>query len=144
MLGILQKQKKEQSDSNCLNLEGEYLFLTKVVGGTYDSFSGKSRQRVIRKLKRGDLLSLKPDFDHRYFKNAVAVLNRNKQDIGHLPSRYGAGLRHEFESGQKFFAVVKEVTGGLFEDNYVNIEVYRYGKKVINRSRPEKVPEISY
>ncbi|MEX1062289.1 MAG: hypothetical protein WEC12_01690 [Balneolaceae bacterium] len=115
------KQPDERSE-----VSGEFIFNTKVIGVTLQSETGRKRQKLVRKLRKGDVLHLEPDHrDDDYANDLITVLNSKKQDIGYLPSRHGAVLRDEFEAGLSFFAKVQNIKGGMFQDKVVDIGIYK-------------------
>lgn len=107
-------------------IAGEFIFNTQIVGVTLESETGRNRQKLIRRLKRGEVLELEPDQqDGDYANELITVLNCDQQDIGYLPFHHGSILRDEFESGHRFFAKIQDIVGGVFQNKSVHIGIYK-------------------
>lgn len=106
-------------------ITGDHRFNSKITGVSFKSESGVKRQKLVKKLKAGEILYLIPDRHNKHDANAIMVMNRNEDDLGFLPSDTAADLKRELEQGKKFFGQVTEKTGGgLFKKTGINIGVY--------------------
>lgn len=105
---------------------GSFKFHSKVVGVTYESKTGKDRQKIAKRLRKGDILYLIPDRHNKHDANAIMVLTRNEDDVGFIPSHQAATMQHQLQNGDKFFAQVNEITGGgLFKSRGINISIFK-------------------
>jgi len=59
-------------------ITGEHRFNSRIAGVSFKSNSGVKRQKLVKKLKAGDILYLIPDRHNRHDANAIMVLNRMK------------------------------------------------------------------
>lgn len=81
----------------------------KVAGVTFDNPDGTNRQDVLKRTKVGPDVSLVWERDNPHSKTAVAVYNRDGQQLGYLPE--GHDLARQVERGVAT-ARIKAITGG--------------------------------
>ncbi len=88
----------------------EQTFSTKVVGVTYSNPDGVNRQDLLKRSKPGQPIKLFREPDNPKDKLAIAVYNRNGQQLGYLP--HDPRLADHMDKGGPVTAKIKAVTGG--------------------------------
>ena len=81
-------------------------FHTKVAGVTFDN-----RQRIIRRMSVGEIVSLVRDPYNPYDSNAIKVINSNGDQIGFISRELASSLAYQMDSGVKYNATVCGITG---------------------------------
>ncbi len=87
-------------------------FTTRVSGVSFDNPDGTSRQRILQKLRPGDMTGLIRMPDHPDDPNAIAVVFRDRGMLGFIPAHISERLADQLDSGLVGFARVVEITGG--------------------------------
>jgi HIRAN domain len=90
--------------------EATQQFCVAVVGVTKTNADDSSRQSILSKTKSGEAIDLVREYDNKFDKNAVAVINRKGEQLGYLPT--GDRMAIHIDLGGKYSAVVKKITGG--------------------------------
>ena len=89
----------------------EIVFRTKLVGVTHENQDGKNRQKLIKKLKPGQRLTLKREPNNQFDKDAIGVFGFSGDQLGYLPGG-DTLLANHMDMGGEAYAVVYRVTGG--------------------------------
>lgn len=84
-------------------------FAKKVAGVTFDNPDGTNRQDLLKRAKNGQPVKLIWEKDNAYSRTAIAVYNKDGQQLGYLPE--GHRLTAQVKRGE-VTAKIKEVTGG--------------------------------
>lgn len=98
-------------DGRVIDNDTEIIGKTKVVGVTKKNDDGRSRQKIIARLKPGQILALIPEPDNPYDSKAIAVLCDGKQ-IGYLSKDRAKEFEPRARKRGHLFAVVTDITGG--------------------------------
>jgi hypothetical protein len=85
-------------------------FPIKLVGVTHANADGTPRQDLVRRLTKGEELVLTPEPNNPHDAEAVAVFNRDGQQLGYLPRHSGVALL--IDRGAHVTATVLRVVGG--------------------------------
>lgn len=104
-------QTASPSDRN-VSSDSEILALTKVVGVSRNNEDGTSRQKIVSKLRKGDLLMLVHEKDNPSDANALKVLASKGKQVGYLMRERAEEFVGLVDERDGLFAVVTEVTGG--------------------------------
>jgi single-stranded-DNA-specific exonuclease len=92
---------------------------TKVVGVTYEG-----RQAVVAQLKKGEEVFLVRDPHNPYDRNAIKVVNWNRQQFGFLNRDLAAVLSSRMDLyGRQVIAVVSAICGGYYADSSLGVRV---------------------
>jgi hypothetical protein len=93
---------------------------TKVAGVTFEG-----RQEVIKELKIGQELFLRPEYGNKYDNNAIKVVTQQNKQIGYLRRSLAADITSAYISGKKFNCYVIGINGGRDKNIGINIEIIR-------------------
>ena len=93
---------------------------TKVAGVTYRNRDETHRQKLIAKLKVGDMLFLNHDPENKHDRNAIEVYCERKgwfgstsyDQIGFLNRELAEDMAAHMDTGGKAHAVITDITGG--------------------------------
>lgn len=100
---------------------------TKAVGVTHRNDDGTSRQELIEYLRPGETLELVRDRYNEHDSNAVEILDGGGIQLGFLRRALAAKIAPLMDDGIPVDAVVTEVTGGDYGENFgLNIELRIY------------------
>lgn len=109
---LLKKRARKRQQVKKAKDKGEdYVIKTEVVGVTFNNPDGRSRQRILKKCRRGETLLLRPQpiKGHPY---AVAVCRRNGQQIGHIRSHLSEQIFGYLSAGLQVECKILQLTGG--------------------------------
>ncbi len=87
-------------------------FFTKVAGVSHANQDGTSRQKIIKKCRTLEKLTLDHEEDNPHDRNAVRVCRENGEQIGYLQQELAEEVVSRSERGYRYAAFVKDVTGG--------------------------------
>lgn len=82
-----------------------------VAGESHRNADGSSRQKILRKVRPGDPVTLVPEPDNPYDPQAVKVMTPAGQ-VGYVPRGQNARIFDALQNGKRIEAWVMEVTGG--------------------------------
>jgi hypothetical protein len=111
---------RERTDS-VADFKNDDLFLDKslrtiIAGTAFRNEDGTERQKIINACKVGDKVAFLREPKNKYDKDAVAVISKNRQQIGYLPSAIlgsepgsGYNITHRLDSGQILFGKVYKI-----------------------------------
>lgn len=85
-------------------LENEII---KAVGVTFEG-----RQNLLKKLEKGELLTLKRDYANEFGSNAITLHNLRNEKLGYVPKEKSSYLAPFLDSGNTLFGEVVEILGG--------------------------------
>ncbi|NLJ80287.1 MAG: hypothetical protein GX335_04610 [Firmicutes bacterium] len=105
------RQQLKKTKGNGKSKREDYVIKSKVAGVTFKNPDGRSRQRILKKCRRGDTLLLRPQpiKGHPY---AVAICRRNGQQIGHIRSHLSKQVFGYLAAGLKVECKILQLTGG--------------------------------
>ncbi|MEW6724600.1 MAG: single-stranded-DNA-specific exonuclease RecJ [Bacillota bacterium] len=108
-------------------------FYTKVAGVTFEN-----RQAMVSQCRVGESLRLVRQPENPHDPNAVAILNRQGQQLGFLNARLAKNLAPLLDGGETYLASVSQVTGGGEKNWGLNIYLERprsLGEEELTRLR---------
>lgn len=89
---------------------------TKIVGVTHSNDDGSSRQKILKRMKetaqKGDLLELRREPDNPHDKNAIAVYNKDGEQLGYINRETAEEFAQYMDSGERVTAEVDKIIGG--------------------------------
>ena len=88
-------------------------FHTKLAGVSHEQ-GGVNPQRLLRKCKSGQQLTLIRDPQNRYDKNAIKVCLPTGEQLGWIGKDVAERLAEDIDKGDSVRAEISEVTGGTF------------------------------
>ena len=80
---------------------------TKIAGVTFDN-----RQKYLSELRIGEEIILIREPNNHYDKNAVAVYNLDKKQLGYIPKNLAFEISNKLENKCNYKCIVKHVAGG--------------------------------
>lgn len=92
------------SFNNVAPLENEII---KAVGVTFEN-----RQTLLKKLKIGEILTLKRDYANEFGSNAITLHNLSNEKLGYVPKEKSCYLAPFLDDGNTLFGEVVEILGG--------------------------------
>lgn len=93
-------------------------FYIKAVGVSYEN-----RQRIIAKLKPGDVLYFVLEPGNKYDRFAIRIVNVLGEEVGHVSRAYNEDIFRNIQNGYRYNLTVSDVTGGGRYIYGVNIRV---------------------
>jgi hypothetical protein len=86
------------------------IFKSKVAGVTYENDNGSKRQEIIKNIRINSKVYLERDYENEFDVFAIKVLNKNKEQIGFLPT--DTRLSNYIDSGGETKSFLFKKNGG--------------------------------
>ncbi len=98
-------------------------FYSKIHGVTHGN-----RQKIVRKLKIGEVLRLTPERDNPADPNAILITRKNGQQLGYIGRELAGDMMRKFGRGRQYSCIVSDLTGGTpdYPHHGVNILLTEY------------------
>ncbi len=84
---------------------------TKIVGVTFSNPGGKSRQKLLKRCKKGDALLLIREPKNRYDRNAIKVCTQSHKQLGYISRELAEDMAPLMDEGNRASAQILNVTG---------------------------------
>lgn len=95
---------------------------TKVVGVTYKNDDRTSRQAILKRMekttRRGDPIELRREPDNPYDKYAIAVYNKDGEQLGYINKETAREYAEYIDTGERVTAEVDKIIGGGLMRSY--------------------------
>ncbi len=105
------RQAKKKKTRKQKTKKKRFIIKTKVVGVTFKNSDGSRRQKILKKVKRGEVLNLRHQ-PIKGYPNAIAVSRKNGKQIGNISEELAKDVYQYISSGAKVKCKVLQVTGG--------------------------------
>lgn len=107
-------------------------FEVRVVGVTFGN-----RQSVIKRLVKGDIVTLRREPDNPYDSNAIRVENGSGQQVGFINKELAAQLAPSFDAyGSPVSATVTEIVGGQLRGSALGVRIRFTAPESVRNSLP--------
>ena len=112
---------------------------TKIKGTTFR----ENGQDMIQSLHIGQTLLLIPEPENKADPNAIKVMTLDLKHLGYVSKELAAEFKESISKGTKWFAEVKEITGGTEDKNFgCNILIKKYSFRDQLMETPNKIFEL--
>jgi|LSQX01.2.fsa_nt_gb single-stranded-DNA-specific exonuclease len=113
-------------------------FYTKIRGVTQTNLNGIKRQKLIKNLKVGQPVFCLREFNNPYDKNAIAVYDTEKNQLGYLSADLADSFARDMDKGLKLTVTISSLTGGFLRKRGVNLHVIVIpAPKPIKKTKPK-------
>ncbi len=125
---IVRHNKKKVSTVKKSSLSVERDFYTKVAGVSFNNSNGTSRQSIIKGLRSGEDVLLKP-MPSKEYPDAIGVFSSKGKQIGFLSAELAHDMKYKYGSNP-MSATIGSISGGESGKNYgVNLHIVIYSKQ---------------
>ena len=118
-------------------IDKDYSFYTKIRGVAQVNSNGSKRQALIKHLKIGQPVFCIREPNNPYDKNAIAVYDTEKNQLGYLSTDLADSFARDMDKGLKLTVTISSLTGGFLRKRGVNLHVIVVpAPKPIKKTKP--------